>query len=88
MLYAKEHSAQPDMPHPHLSSLQVLTRAQRTRLHFCPKHLILFHLGLYKFEFEFGLYKERFSYIKPVEVSVTFNKNKQETTNLKSRLKT
>jgi len=38
--------------HPHPSSLHVLTRAQRTHLHFCPRHWLLCHLGLYKFEFE------------------------------------
>jgi hypothetical protein len=39
--------------YPHLSSLHVMTRAQRTRVHFCPQHRLLCHLGLYKFEFEF-----------------------------------
>jgi hypothetical protein len=38
--------------HPHLSSLHVLTRAQRTRVHFCPQHRLLCHLGLYLLEFE------------------------------------
>jgi hypothetical protein len=33
--------------HPHLSSLHVLTRAQRTRVHFCPQHWLLCHFGLY-----------------------------------------
>jgi hypothetical protein len=32
---------------PHLCSLHVFTRAQRTRLHLCPKHWLLCHLGLY-----------------------------------------
>jgi hypothetical protein len=41
--------------HTHLSSLHVLSRAQRTRVHFCPLHWLLCHLGLYKFEFEFGM---------------------------------
>jgi hypothetical protein len=39
--------------HSHLGSLHVLTRAQRTRVHFYPQHLVMCHLGLYKFEFEF-----------------------------------
>jgi hypothetical protein len=29
-----------------------LTCAQRTRVHFCPQHWLLCHLGLYLFEFE------------------------------------
>jgi hypothetical protein len=32
---------------PHLSSLHVLTGAQRTRVHFCPQHWLLCHLGVY-----------------------------------------
>jgi hypothetical protein len=32
---------------PNLRSLRVLTRAQRTRIHFYPQHLPLYHLGLY-----------------------------------------
>ena len=30
-----------------------LTCAHRMRVHFCPQHWLLCHLGLYKFEFEF-----------------------------------
>jgi hypothetical protein len=30
-----------------LSSLHVSTRAQRARVHFCPQHWLLCHLGLY-----------------------------------------
>jgi|AntAceMinimDraft_5_1070358.scaffolds.fasta_scaffold99642_1 hypothetical protein len=37
----------------HLSFLHVLTRAQRTRIHLCPQHWLLCHLGLFKSEFEF-----------------------------------
>jgi hypothetical protein len=40
---------------PHLSFLHVLTRAQRTRVLFYPQHWLLCHLGLYYFEFEFGM---------------------------------
>jgi hypothetical protein len=32
--------------HPNLSSHHVLTRAQRTRVHFCPQHRLLCQLGL------------------------------------------
>jgi hypothetical protein len=39
--------------HTHLSSLHVLTRAQRTRVHLFPQHRLTCHFGLYKFEFEF-----------------------------------
>ena len=41
--------------HLNLRSLHVLTRAQRTRLRFCPRHRHLCHMGLYKLEFEFVL---------------------------------
>jgi hypothetical protein len=40
----------------YLSSLRVLTRAQRTRVHFCPRHWLVCHLGLYKLEFEFEFF--------------------------------
>jgi hypothetical protein len=31
----------------HSKTLHVLTRAQRTRVHLCPRHWLLYHLGLY-----------------------------------------
>jgi hypothetical protein len=45
--------------HPLHSSLYVKTRAQRTRVHFCPQHLLLCHLGLYKPKFEFDHHLQR-----------------------------
>jgi len=30
----------------------ILTCAHRMRVHFCPQHRLLFHLGLYLFKFE------------------------------------
>jgi hypothetical protein len=45
--------------HPHLSLLHVLTRAQRTRVHFCPQNWLLCHLGLYWLEFEFARYRRQ-----------------------------
>ena len=41
------HPSDASRVHPKFSSLHVLTRAQRMRLHFCPKHWLLCHLGLY-----------------------------------------
>jgi hypothetical protein len=38
-----------------LASFQVITRAQRTRVHVCPQHWLLCHMGLYMLEFEFEL---------------------------------
>jgi len=35
--------------------LTILTSAQRTCVHFCPQHWLLFHLGVYSFELEFIL---------------------------------
>jgi|AntAceMinimDraft_5_1070358.scaffolds.fasta_scaffold23067_2 hypothetical protein len=46
------HPSGASRAHPHLSSLHVLTRAQRTRMHIYPKLWLMCHLGLYKFEFE------------------------------------
>jgi hypothetical protein len=37
----------PKFSSPHLRSLRVLTRAQRTRMEFYPQRLPLSHLGLY-----------------------------------------
>ena len=42
------HSSTAKRAHPHLSSLHVLTRAQRSRVHFHPQHWLLCHLGLLK----------------------------------------
>ena len=36
----------------HTILFTILTCAQRTRVHFCPQHWLLCHLGLYQFEFE------------------------------------
>jgi predicted RNA-binding protein associated with RNAse of E/G family len=47
------HPSGASRAHPHLSSLHVFTRAQRTRVHFCTQDWLLCHLGLYSFEFEF-----------------------------------
>jgi len=41
------HPSGASRAHPHLSSLHVLTRAQRTRVHFSPHHWLLCHLRLY-----------------------------------------
>ena len=38
----------------HTILFAILTCAQRTRVHFCPQHWLLCHLGLYQFEFEFA----------------------------------
>jgi hypothetical protein len=37
---------------PNPGSFQILTRAQRTRINFCPQQWLLCHLGLYWFELE------------------------------------
>ena len=52
----------------HLSSLQILTRAQRARVHFCPQHWLLCHLALYKLEFEFDWPFERGYHPLPCEL--------------------
>jgi hypothetical protein len=44
------HPSSSSRTHPLPSSLYFLTRAQRTRVHLCPKHWLLCHLGLYKAE--------------------------------------
>ena len=49
----------------HSNLLEILTCAQRTRLYFCPKHCLLCHLGLYKFEFEFALIKKLIRCTRP-----------------------
>jgi len=38
---------------PHLSSLHVSIREQRTRVHLCPQHWLLCHMAVYQFEFGF-----------------------------------
>jgi hypothetical protein len=59
--------------HPHLRSLHVFTRAQRTRVHFCPRHWLLCHLGLYKFEFEFDITRRtRVNFLPAISASVPF----------------
>jgi hypothetical protein len=37
----------PKCSSPHLSSNHILTHAQRTRVHICPHHWLLCHLGFY-----------------------------------------
>jgi hypothetical protein len=41
------HPSGASRAHQHLSSLLVLTRAQRTRVNFCPKHWLMCHLDVY-----------------------------------------
>ena len=72
--YASHSRTRPANPsrasraHPHLNSLHVLTRAQRTRVHLCPKHRLLCHLGLYKFEFEFNAPRKLSTYVADMAV--------------------
>jgi hypothetical protein len=56
------------LPRIYHNGAQVLTRAQRTRVHFCSQHWLLCHLGLYSFEFEFdiGGLKMFFCMLRPV----------------------
>ena len=44
----------------HLFFFNVLTRTQRTRANFNPQHCFLYHMGLYKFEFEQSYGKSKF----------------------------